>query len=69
MLNDITANPDNWEMTNETSEESTNIRNKGGLSIEQEFTNTQTGDVIYKHILEDSNGNIIDEHYRSYSNQ
>jgi len=58
------------EKTGESIIESTKKGNRGGLSIEEEYTNINTGEKIYKHTLTDSNGKIIEEpHYRPYPKQ
>ena len=70
LIDDYNNNPGNWEMTKESVEESTNIRNKGGQSIEQEFTNKLTGEKIYKHTLTKPDGSIFEPaHFRPYSKQ
>jgi len=69
-LRDINDNPDNWEKTGESIENSTNTKLKGGKSIEEEFTNKYSGDKIWRHILENKNGNIVEKpHYRPYPKQ
>lgn len=47
----IMDNPSDWEITNRSIEKSSNKRNKGGLSIEEEITNKVTGRKIYQHTL------------------
>lgn len=44
--------------------------NKGGMSIEEEYTNKSTGEKIYKHILTNPNGKPVEKpHYRPYPKQ
>ncbi|MEW9701491.1 hypothetical protein [Paenibacillus sp. SI8] len=69
-LEDIENNPDDWEETAETTSPTTGMRNKGGQSIEKEFTNKNTGEKIYEHILKKKDGsNYEAPHYRPYPKQ
>ncbi len=69
-IDDYNNNPDNWKKTNESIQNSTNVRNKGGRSIEQEFTNKNTGQKIYRHTLEKSDGSLFEQpHFRPYPKQ
>ncbi len=69
-IDDYNNNPNNWKKTNESIQNSTNVRNKGGRSIEQEFTNKNTGERIYRHILEKSDGSLFEQpHFRPYPKQ
>lgn len=69
-LGDIEENPDNWDKTGENTQDSTNARNKGGNSIEEEFTNKNTGDKIWKHTLRNKDGQPVEKpHYRPYPKQ
>jgi RHS repeat-associated protein len=65
-LKDIENNPENWEETGKTSEPATGLRNRGGESIEEEFTNKNTGEKLWRHTLKNRNGKVIDQHYRPY---
>jgi hypothetical protein len=70
LLDDIDSNPNNWEKTGESMIESTKKGNKGGKSIEIEYTNVNTGEKIYEHILTDINNKPIENpHFRPYPKQ
>ena len=70
LIDDINNSPEDWEQTDVSTKDSTKKGNKGGKSIEEEFTNTKTGEKIYKHTLTDSNNKPIEEpHYRPYPKQ
>ena len=66
LIKDISSNPRNWKMTKQVISKSTNMRNKGGLSIERIYKCKKTGEYIYEHILKDKFGKIIDQHFRPY---
>ncbi len=68
-LDDIQNNPDDWSKTREDTQTSTGLRNKGGTSVEEEFTNNKTGERIWKHTLKDRKGKVTDSHYRPYPKQ
>ncbi len=69
-LREIMDNPSDWEITNRSIEKSSNKRNKGGLSIEEEITNKVTGRKIYQHTLVRPDGGLYEApHYRPYSKQ
>lgn len=66
LIKDISSNPRNWKMTKQVIYKSTNMRNKGGLSIERTYKCKKTGEYIHEHILKDKFGKIIDRHFRPY---
>jgi hypothetical protein len=69
-LKDIQENPNDWEETSEDIQTTTGTQNKGGQSIEKEFTNKTTGEKIYQHILKKKNGSDFESpHYRPYPKQ
>ncbi len=68
-LEDIENNPENWEKTGEVSVPSTKLGNRGGESIEEEFTNKYTGEKLWRHTLKSPTDRIIDQHYRPYPKQ
>ncbi|MDQ2085524.1 RHS repeat-associated core domain-containing protein [Herbivorax sp. ANBcel31] len=70
LLDDIDSNPNDWQKTGESIVESTKKGNKGGNSVEIEYTNVKTGEKIYEHILKDINDNLIEQpHFRPYPKQ
>jgi RHS repeat-associated protein len=69
-LKDIAENPSDWEQTGRSVVESLNRNNRGGKSIEDEFTNKKTGRKIYQHTLETPEGGLYETpHYRPYPKQ
>lgn len=69
-IKDFSENPDNWEKTEDSEVESTNIRNRGGTSLEEEFTNKLTGEKLWRHTLKNRYGKPIEEpHFRKYPKQ
>jgi RHS repeat-associated protein len=70
LLRDIENNSKNWKKISESVKNSTKKGNKGGKSIEEVYVNKKTGEKIYKHILKDASGKLIEKpHYRPYGKQ
>lgn len=64
-LKDVTANPSKWKVLRSVSEASSNIRNKGGRSLQELLRNEETGETIVRHTLFRANGSIFEpSHFR-----
>ncbi len=69
-LDNVEENPEDWVKTGENSSDSTKKGNKGGKSIEEEYTNRKTGEKIWKHTITDKSGRIIVKpHFRPWPKQ
>jgi hypothetical protein len=66
-LKDATANPSRWKVVRSISEASTNLRNKGGRSLQEILRNEETGETIIRHTLLKPDGTIFEPaHFREF---
>lgn len=63
LINDIKANPNDYEKVASLAEKATARQYRGGISIQDIFVNKKTGQRIVQHSIY-KNGRIIDQHYR-----
>lgn len=63
-MDDFNNNPDNWDLDSSETEPSTNVRNKGGQSTRETFTNRETGETLQRHTMTDKNGNVVHQHLK-----
>lgn len=56
--------PGEWRTTYASAEGSTSV--KGGISLQEEFTNMKTGERIVRHRLITREGNVVHQDYRTY---
>lgn len=69
-LKDIQEHPEDWEKTRSDETDSTSKDNKGGKSLEEEYTNKNTGEKIWKHTLKKPDGSLYETpHFRPYPKQ
>jgi hypothetical protein len=67
IIKDFNANPSKWKLIKEQSLPSTNLRNKGGHSLQELFRNEETGEEIVRHTLFRADGSIFElPHPRPY---
>jgi hypothetical protein len=60
ILNDFEATPSKWNLIKKETVPSTNVRNRGGSSVQELFENQETGEQIVRHTLLKPNGTIFE---------
>jgi hypothetical protein len=64
-IRDAEANPDKWKVVKRESVPSTNMRNKGGTSVQVLLRNEETGEEIVRHTIYKPDGSIYEpSHFR-----
>ena len=64
---DISANSSRWQVVRSASEVSSNIRNRGGSSLQEILRNTETGETLVRHTIFKANGSIFEApHFRPF---
>jgi hypothetical protein len=64
-VNDLEANPADWEVIRTEVVPSTNRRNRGGTSVQELFRHRTTGEELVRHTLLRPDGTPFDTpHYR-----
>jgi hypothetical protein len=67
LIKDAAANPSKWQVVKKEVVASTNMRNKGGTSVQELLRNTETGEEIVRHTLLKPNGtNFEPPHFREF---
>jgi RHS repeat-associated protein len=64
LIRNFQNNTGQWEMTAVHAEPATGKKARGGSSVQEVYTNKETGETIVRHTLYDKNGKKIDEHFR-----
>ncbi len=59
LVKDYEADPSQWEVVQTDTEASTNVRNKGGSSVQELLRHKITGDEIYRHTLLRPDGRLF----------
>jgi len=67
LLENVESNPLKWKIVKTEVLPSTNIRNKGGTSVQELLENEETGETIVRHTLNKADGSVFEEsHYRPF---
>jgi RHS repeat-associated protein len=64
LIEDFEEHPENWVRTAHRTEEPTSPKYKGGIVVEEEFTQKSTGKVIERQTIYDESGKIVHQHPR-----
>lgn len=68
-LDDIQANPEDWEVVSVSTEPATGKSVKGGTSTEEILVNVKNGHELTRHTVRRENGSVYEQHYRPYPKQ
>jgi hypothetical protein len=67
LIQDYESDPLQWEVVQKEVEPSTNIRNKGGSSVQEVLRHKTTGEEMVRHLLLRPNGKLFRKpHFRSH---
>ncbi len=67
LIKDAGANPSKWQVVKKEVAASTNMRNKGGTSVQELLRNTETGEEIVRHTLLKPDGTVFEpSHFRPF---
>jgi len=63
-LKSIQNEPDLWEKDSAHAEPASNRKARGGVSVQEIWRNTTTGETIAKHEIYSKDGRVIHSHFR-----
>jgi hypothetical protein len=63
-LKSIQSEPDIWEKASAHAEVASNRKARGGVSIQEIWHNTRTGETIVKHEIYSKDSRVIHSHFR-----
>jgi hypothetical protein len=67
LIKDAGANPSKWQVVKKEVVASTNMRNKGGTSVQELLRNTETAEEIVRHTLLKPDGKVFEpSHFRPF---
>ena len=70
LIQDAQARPGNWRVVRTETVPSTNLRNRGGTSMQELLRNIETGEEIVRHTLFRADGRVFEApHFREYWNE